>query len=333
MHIRQSLLPLVVASLILLSPLPGAAQDEVSYQLADGHKVAPLEHFQECVHCPEMIVIPLGLFMMGAVPGESSNPFEIYGEKLSDWRRRGPDELNIIPHEHPRHPVEMDISYAIARNEVTQAEWVACVNDGGCSHMPDHRVLRPSGYVKLGPGHPIVDVSYLDALEYVAWLNNQVGAEVYRLPTEAEWEYAARAGTTTRYAQGEELSAEQANFLGRATERTRGIKMPHLVDRDTPVPVDELDAANAWGVRHMSGNVYEVTQSCWTAKHLGLPTDSDYLDYAQSQDTCRRVAKGGSFTSGMDNLRLAVRMRPEEIRRRDFIGFRIVRELPEIGDR
>src|SRR5690606_27643739 len=125
-----------------------------------------------------------------------------------------------------------------------------------------HRVLTPSGYRELGPQHPVINVSYLDSLEYVAWLNGQVGAEVYRLPTEAEWEYAARAGTETPFAQGDELTAEQANFSRSASENLRGEPMPWLLDRYMPVPVNELGAANAWGVRHMSGNVVELTLSC-----------------------------------------------------------------------
>jgi len=218
----------------------------------------------------------------------------------------------------------------MAVNELTHVEWMACVADGGCTHTPDHRVLTfKEGYVALGPRHPVIDVSYLDALEYVAWLNARVGAEVYRLPTEAEWEYAARAGTQTRFAQGDELTAGQANFSRRATENLRKIDMPDLTDRGMPVPVDELDAANAWGLCHMSGNVRELTHSCWTEEHLGLASDSAYLRLAQSQGQshCRRVAKGGAFTSAMDGLRPASRNRSTETYLRHNLGFRLVREM------
>lgn len=149
------------------------------------------------------------------------------------------------------------------------------------------------------------------------------------MPTEAEWEYAARAGTETRFAQGDELTPEQAHFSRRATEHVRGrfVKMPKLKNRWIPVPVHELDASNAWGVRHMAGNVFEFTLSCWSDEHLGLSTDSDYLALAESQGPCRRVAKGGAFTTAMDGLRSASRIRPKEDYRRDFLGFRIVRVL------
>lgn len=315
-------------------PVAGHTDDARTYQLTDGSTVAPLDLFRECDDCPEMVVIPLGSFMMGAKPEESRNRFDIYGPGLT-LGVRGPDELNIIPSEHPRHPVQMDIPYAMGRNEVTHTEWMRCVADGGCSHDPDHSVLTPRGYVELGPDHPVVNVSYLDTLEFVAWLNGKVGADVYRLPTEAEWEYAARAGTETRFAQGDELTADQANFSRDATEHVQQPRsFPELVNRYAPVPVMELDAANGWGLRHMSGNVAELTMSCWSDEHLGLATDSEYLADATGQEWCswlphfnRRVAKGGAYNIAMDGVRLARRIRPKADRRRDFRGFRIIREL------
>ena len=315
---------------LLLFVLAGSAQAQ--YVLEDGTKLAPLDVFQECDVCPEMIVMPPGSFMMGAKPTESRNPFDAFGENATG-RRRGPDELNIIPNEYPRLSVEMDIPFAIGRNEVTRAEWMTCVADGGCTYTPDHTVLVfRRGYIPLGPQYPVINVSYLDVLEYSAWLNARVGAEVYRLPTEAEWEYAARAGTETRFAQGDDLTSDQANFSRRSTERVRGVPMPDLVNREMPVPVNELDAANPWGVRHIAGNVFEWTLSCYSDQHLGLPTDSDYLAYSQAQQSCLRVSKGGAFTTAMDGLRPSRRHRPLETRRRDSRGFRIIRILMDNGE-
>ena len=331
---------LIFALCVVFVFLAEARADEaMAYRITGGRLVAPLEQFRECDVCPEMIVMPHGSFMMGAIPGESRNPFDFYAPVDAKGflpRVRGPDEINIIANEHPRHRVEMDIPYAIARNEITHAEWMACVEGGGCSHVPDHRVLTLNGYIPLGPDHPAINVSYLDALEYVAWLNKQVGAQVYRLPTEAEWEYAARAGTETPFAQGEELTADQANFSGEGTEYLLGrgqeprVSLPELVDRDMPVPVNELDAANAWGVRHMSGNVEELTQSCWSDEHLGLLRDSAYLANGDTQRSCRRVAKGGAFNTAMDDVRAARRFRPTEDFRDSNFGFRVVRELGKI---
>ncbi len=95
----------------------------------------PLAMFQDGDACPEMIVMPPGAFMMGAIPGESRNRFDIYGENATR-RIRGPDEVNIMPSEHPGHRVEMDIPYAIARNEITHAAWMACVDGGDAAMCP-----------------------------------------------------------------------------------------------------------------------------------------------------------------------------------------------------
>lgn len=302
-----------------------AFADEV-YTLTNGETVTPLERFQECDDCPEMVVMPMGSFMMGAIKGEARNPFDLYGPNATG-RRRGPHEINIIPSEHPRHKVQIDIPFAIGRNEVTHREWMACVNDGGCSHKPEHKI-EFEDHITLGPDHPVINISYFDIMEYVGWLNAQIGAEVYRLPTEAEWEYAARAGTTTRFAQGDDLTVDQANFSRGATEHVRGHEMPHLLSRHSTVGVDELDAANGWGVRHMSGNVREITMSCWSPLHLGLSSSSAYLADAQAKNDCGRVVwKGGAYNTAMDGLRLAMRYRPTKDRRRDHAGFRLVRQL------
>ncbi|MGC1427404.1 MAG: formylglycine-generating enzyme family protein [Albidovulum sp.] len=336
---RKSLQTCFLIVVVNLLTLPGSLQSEEVHPNLEA--LNPLATFRDCDLCPEMIVVPTGSFMMGAIPGESRNPFDIYGpvdQKGKVLRVWTPDEINIIPNEHPRHRVDMDIPYAIARNETTHAEWMACVDDGGCTHVPDHRVLMPSGYNPLGPDHPVVNVSYLDTLEYVAWLNLKAGEDVYRLPTEAEWEYAARAGTETPFAQGEELTADQANFSRRSTEHVLGrgqdprVSLPELVDRYSPVSVNELDAANGWGVRNMSGNVYELTLSCWSDAHLGLSSDSAYLASGDIRRSCRRVAKGGAYTTAMDGLRPAARVRPAEDRRRDFLGFRVIRELNNVGE-
>lgn len=314
----------------LLVPTTGLTDDGVSFRLTDGQFVAPLDGFQECEHCPEMIVMPLGSFMMGASEGESWTSIQDV-EKKGPVAYEGPDGLYNLPHEGPQHEVLMDTPYAMGVNEVTHAEWMVCVRDGACQHDPDHRAVAPGrGQVELGPNHPAINISLNDIEEYAAWLNARIGMDVYRLPTEAEWEYAARAGTTTRFAQGDVLTTDQANFSGATTEHNRGRPFPHLLSRQLPVPVDELDAANPWGLRHMSGNVYEITLSCYTSRHLGLPTNSAYLAY--SQQSCERyAAKGGSFSMAMDTMRPSYRIRPTGDLRRSFIGFRLIRIFPTEG--
>lgn len=314
-------------AVLLFAPVAAVAADDApSYRLTNGQAVSPLETFRECEQCPEMIVLPMGSFVMGAKPEDSRNPFDFFGANPT-LTRRAPGALNIIPQERPRHRVEIDIPFAIGRNEVTHSEWMACVEAGACTYVPDHRVLTPNGYTELGPRHPVINVSYLDMQEYLAWLNAMVGADVYRLPTEAEWEYAARAGTDSRFAQGDELSPDQANFSRAGTERLRGTAMPGLTNRRMPVTVDELDAANPWGARHMSGNVREQTQSCWSETLPGLAKSSAYLALSRAQSECERVSKGGSFAGAMDFARPAARGYGDETYHRHSLGFRIVREM------
>lgn len=153
---------------------------------------------------------------------------------------------------------------------------------------------------------------------------------MYRLPTEAEWEYAARSGTQTPFAQGNELTTDQANFGGIDTAEPLEELPPGFEMRGYPVSVDDLNAANAWGLRHMSGNLIERTMSCWTERHTDWPTSSIYLENALNTN-CDRVAKGGAYAGTMDFARPAARGRGKEDRRSNIVGFRIVRDLDTTG--
>ena len=151
-------------------------------------------------------------------------------------RTRDPQySINPFLHEVPSHLVVVDLPIAMGRTEVTREEWAACVADGGCEAgqviFPRRSIsvaretrtvfrtqIHASGFdfstihIPFTPRDPITGVTYPEMNDYVAWLNEKVGANIYRIPTEAEWEYAARAGTTTRFAQGETLSLSQANI-------------------------------------------------------------------------------------------------------------------------
>ena len=316
--------------LLLFWPATPTSARETKF-LAKKHEFVPLELLQDCADCPEMIVLPMGRFTMGA-------PLEESREVYLFWNNPKPNgEPMGMEQEGPEHEVIIDIPVAIGRNEVTREEWMACVNEGGCSHVPDPRIRKFGGgyYYADDPRHPVMDVSYIDIQEYVAWLNQKTGTSAYRLPTEAEWEYAARAGTQTRFAQGETLTLDQANIaIFRHADgseykfRDKGER--YLSDpnnRNTPVPVDALDAANAWGLRHMSGNVLELTMSCWGSRHLGLPTSRAYLADAQENESCKRVTKGGAFNGSREYARPASRGTAKETTRSPQRGFRIVKEL------
>ncbi|WP_170775827.1 formylglycine-generating enzyme family protein [Ruegeria lacuscaerulensis] len=313
---------LLIAALLTVPATVFSAE----HQLEDGTTVAPLEMFQECDVCPEMIALPVGEFMMGGPPRESRRTKYFADGKT---RTATPEAPYIAKHEGPVHRVEIDIPIAMGRNEVTYDQWMACVQDGGCGGIvPQNCIPQIDGScVSLTGNFPVIYVSFEDAISYTNWLNQKVGAEVYRLPTEAEWEYAARAGTQTLFAQGEEVSTDQANFSGSATAKMLGVDRPDLVSRRLPVQVDQLNAANAWGLRHMSGNVAELTMSCWSKRYEGWPMSSRYLVEAELLDCELRVTRGGAYRFAMNYARTASRGRGYETSRRNAVGFRVLREL------
>ncbi len=286
----------------------------------------PLDVFRDCAACPEMIELPMGEFMMGA-------PADEFRRNLV-WRdgahhRATPEHPHVKTDEGPQHHVTVDIRIAMGRNEVTYDEWMACVNDGGCNgYIPRDFIYMNSDGLRydVTGNHPVLFVSYFDALSFADWLNQKVGADVYRLPTEAEWEYAARAGTTTRFAQGDDISAEEANFDGEMSEMVLIEERPDFVTLRHPVPVDMLDAANSWGLRHMSGNVTEITSSCYTETYAGWSSTSQWLNESR-QSSCQRTVRGGDYFSPIDILRVAWRGQTDETFRVKPGGFRILREV------
>lgn len=239
---------------------------------------------------PEMMLIPAGSFLMGSPPGE---------------RGRKADE-------GPQHRVEIRRSFAMSRDLVTFNEWDACVAEGGC------RQYTPSD-VHWGRGErPVVNVSWSDAQNYIAWLNGKTGKS-YRLPSEAEWEYAARAGTSTPYYQGYSLTTDQANYDGVDYPRdgSSGIY------RQTTTPVGSFPP-NGFGLTDMEGNVWEWTEDCWDADYRGAPSDGT----ARTSGDCnRRVVRSGAFNNTPLYARSAFRFWEVGQLRSAFIGFRVARDL------
>lgn len=329
----------------------------------------PLNSFRDCAVCPEMIELPMGSFVMGA-PEDEFRTIAYIGVNAEGHLAQmfATAETPYIPrNEGPQNRVAVDIRIAMSRNEITFDDWMACVADGGCNgYVPDGtadqwgesdkiaasladprfvptpsqveiaKVLYTPAFLPIGARYPVNSVSFLDAVNYVTWLNRKLGTDAYRLPTEAEWEYAARAGTTTRFAQGYEPTPEQANTSGAATASMEQRARPDLRTLGHPVPVDELEAANPWGLRHMSGNVEEITLSCYPVKADGTPdvdrpladwdTTSDWLEQSFAQ-SCDRVTRGGNYGQDMNEARVAARGATLEAARLDFIGFRIVKDL------
>lgn len=291
----------------------------------------------------------MGRFEMGSSEEEAAEAYSLFGYSSPKYAATG------FLYETPKHTVEIDLPIAMGRTEITRAEWGECVQDGwcakglvdippsawaaclnaaDCSLTPEDRLRfrlqRSPENLQWHPNSPIVAITYSDALDYVAWLNAKVGQSVYRLPTEAEWEYAARAGTTTPFAQGETLTRQQANYFVFSREIVDG-KFVFYHDPNNerkPVPVEQLDAANAWGLRHMSGNVIELTRSCWSDRHLALESSSRYLAASYPAFGCKRVKKDGYYGNDLQLLRPARRVFGSEDHWSHMFGFRVVRDIP-----
>jgi formylglycine-generating enzyme required for sulfatase activity len=244
---------------------------------------------QPCPQCPEMVVVPAGSFTMGSPPGEES---------------RAADE-------GPQRRVTIARPFAVGKFEVTFAEWDACVSEGGCSRNPEDQ-----GW---GRGkRPAINVSWDDTQQYVRWLSQKTG-KTYRLLTEAEWEYAARAGTSTPFWWGSSISPSQANYHGNYTYGGG----PKGEYRKKTLPVDSF-APNPWGLYNVHGNVWEWVQDCWNGSYAGAPTDGSAWT---TGDCSRRVLRGGSWFIYPRRLRAAVRSRFSSVDRYYDDGFRLGRTL------
>jgi formylglycine-generating enzyme required for sulfatase activity len=238
----------------------------------------PGDVFRDCSDCPALVVVSAGSFDMGSLSSD---------------------------HEKPLHRVNIAKLFAIGRYEVTFNEWDECVAARGCKRRADDR--------RWGRGdRPVINISWLDAKEYVAWLTKKTG-HVYRLPTEAEWEYAARAGTGTPYWWGRGVGARRANCRGCRTGQRR----------EQTLPVGSYKP-NAFGLYDTSGNAAEWVEDCWNDGYRGAPTDGS----AWITGECRlRVLRGGSFDSQASYVRSNARFRYDADVPYYANGFRVVREL------
>ena len=244
---------------------------------------SPGDTFRDCDQCPEMVTVPAGSFRMGSAASEAG---------------RSQDE-------GPQHEVRIAKPFAVGRFEVTFDEWDACVAAGGCNYLPGDSVLDRGK-------RPVINVSWDDAQAYVAWLSKKTG-QSYRLLSEAEWEYAARAGTTTRYPWGNEPGSNRANFT---LSRSQW-------DSKQTAPVGSFEP-NAFGLHDMIGNVWEWVQDCWNESYGGAPADGSAWG---AGDCGRRVLRGGSWDDFPEAARSANRSRVEPGNRYYRFGFRVARTL------
>jgi len=229
-----------------------------------------------------MIVVPSGRFTMGSPKREGGSNYE-----------------------RPMRRVRIDYRFAVGVYEVTFDEWYTCIDAGGCgSYVPDDE-----GW---GRGNrPVINVSWDDAQSYVSWLSARTG-KTYRLLSESEWEYVARAGTETAYSWGDSIGANRANCSDCGSQW----------DGKMTAPVGSF-AANAWGVHDMHGNVEEWVQDYWKASYEGAPTDGSA--WMSEDEDCR--TRGGSWSSGPRSLRSAYRDFFSTDFRNQGIGFRVARSF------
>jgi formylglycine-generating enzyme required for sulfatase activity len=212
---------------------------------------------------------------------------------------------NDTPYEKPERTISIQVPFAIGRREVTFAEWDACVAAGACKHSPDDH-----GW---GRGdQPVINVSWDDAKLFIGWLSQKTGKK-YRLPTEAEWEYAARAGTKTPFWWGRDAGTGRAQCSNCVSP-----------------PPQKMAATgsfrpNGFGLYDTAGNAAEWVEDCWNDNYRNAPKDAS----AWTSGDCRlRVLRGGNFTSPAAGVRSAARFRYDEDVRYYANGFRVVRELP-----
>jgi len=229
--------------------------------------------FRDCQGCPEMVRVPGGSFRMGS---------------------------NEDPSEMPVHLVTV-APFAIGRYPVTIGEWEQCVSANACDPAAPGAMTAP-----------VLNVSWLDAQKFVEWLSKSTG-QLYRLPSEAEWEYAARGGTTGRYWWGEKVTPSMASCKG--CSETYNPRQPPDVGRFPP---------NPFGLHDMTGSVSQWVADCWQPTYQGAPTDGS----ARKVANCREnVLRGGSWRNDASYARSASRAYYDTSVRYPTHGFRVARSL------
>lgn len=260
---------------------PASAPAAAPPKLAAGETPPPaanLAEIRDCKECPPLISLPGGSFIMGS----------------------NTDDLS----ERPAHRVTLANPFAIGKLEVTVAQWNVCVDAGACPRIGANGAADKD--------MPVRDVSWNDAQQYVKWLAKTTG-KPYRLPTEAEWEYAARGGTSTRYWWGPAMRAGTANC--------KDCGEPW--DPAAPARAGSF-AANPYKLQDMNGSVWEWVADCWHNSYKGAPDDGRAWD----EPICRvRVIRGGSWRDGSAYMLSTTRFKYDASVRQNQNGFRVARDL------
>ena len=294
-----------IVALTLVWPVLGQTDDRGRSALKVG------DTFKECRNCPEMTVLPPGSVAIGSPPDE---PLRRDNE--------------------PQKQITFARAFALSRTAVTWDQGEACVRDRWCDGIAIDTALRlgqdgePNpDYKDWGRGaRPVVGVSWYDAQAFVGWLNSKTGEDdAYRLPSESEWEYAARAGTTTAFPWGPDLDHNHGNF-GAAAGGLGGKAEGRDVWVGETAPVASFPP-NAFDLYDMHGNIFEWTEDCYEADRAHTPVDGS----ANKEGNCaNRVFRNGTFLSNPYMQRSARRGAPYPAtqRGRNYLGFRVAKTLP-----
>ncbi len=274
-------LELSIALLIFcIGFIPCYVQAEMSLSVKQNLPLIPGDIFRDCPNCPEMIVVPAGLFVMG-----------------SNGKRKA---------ERPAHQVNITAPFAVGRYEITFNQWNACLKDDVCIHKPDDHNWG-------GNNRPVINVTWHQTQTFLLWLSRKTG-NAYRLPSEAEWEYVNRAGTTSDFWWGNDPGKNNANC--------KDCKSKWSAKSSAPVGSFQ---PNPFGLFDTVGNVFEWVSDCWSPDHEGAqnitePRTTSICDF--------QVIRGGSFYYFNKVSRASYRAKNPPGVKSYWLGFRVVRELP-----
>ena len=279
-----------------INAFPNGVNVTAALQHIDDLTLRPGKTFRDCVDCPALMVIPAAAYWQGS---EESSALALSMEK-------------------PRRLITIDEPFAVSVHEITLAEWDKCFADKGCTTQP-----TDNGWGRVD--RPVIMVSWNDAEEYVHWISEKTG-QTYRLPSESEWEYFARAGEESDWPGGDAAMVCQfGNVAGAET----GFRWQHTQCDDKlalgTAPVGTYKA-NAFGLYDTIGNVSEWTADCMNLSYLDAPVDGG----AWGRGICSsHMTRGGSWITGTKEIRLPARFNLKNGDRNDFTGFRVVREIKE----
>jgi formylglycine-generating enzyme required for sulfatase activity len=276
--------------------------------------------FSDCDGCPELVVIPAGSFKMGTPEGAYER----------------------LDREGPQITITFEEPFAMGRFEVTVGQFRAFAQETGYEPTPGCRIWNemwtdspihgwqnPGQPERLDDDLPVVCTSWLDAQAYLTWLSEKTG-KTYRLPSESEWEYAARAGTSSARFWGESWNegCEHANTYDIAGRKAYPFfDWVHAACNDHHPGLSPVGSfkPNAFGLFDMVGNVWEWTEDCYTASYVGAPKDG--RPWVWEGGCERRSIRGGSWITTPARNRAAYRGRDPEDRHANYFGFRVTRDL------